>query len=83
MMTKEKRRQFGNKLLARLLTILGFSSTFAFMACYGPPPEDLEYVDVAEEVDSIISTGKKNSLLKDSTQHYEDGTIDASEEAGT
>lgn len=33
-------RQFTNKLAMRLLALLGFSSTFAFMACYGPPPKD-------------------------------------------
>ncbi|MCR5679029.1 MAG: BACON domain-containing protein [Prevotella sp.] len=31
-----KLNQFANKLIRRLLTVLGFSSTFAFMACYAP-----------------------------------------------
>lgn len=38
-----------DKLLTLLLNLLGFSSTFAFMACYAPPPEDLDYyVDQSE-----------------------------------
>lgn len=43
------------RLLPRLLTLLGFSSTFAFMACYGPAPSDYHLevfpgnVDLSEE----------------------------------
>jgi len=39
-------RKWYEKLLARLLTLLGFSSTFAFMACYAPPTEEYDYLEV-------------------------------------
>lgn len=35
-----------DKLLVRLLTLIGFSSSFTFMACYAPPPEDLDYLEI-------------------------------------
>ena len=53
---KEKKRTFTNKLLTGLLTLLGFSSTFAFMACYGPPPQDLKYLDEVEASDTVPLT---------------------------
>lgn len=40
---KEKLNGWYRKLLSRLLTLLGFGSTFGFMACYGPAPEDYDY----------------------------------------
>ena len=40
-----KLNQFANKLIRRLLTVLGFSSTFAFMACYAPAMS-VEVIDV-------------------------------------
>lgn len=43
---KKTFRKWYDKLLSRLLTILGFSSTFAYMACYAPPPEELDYLSV-------------------------------------
>lgn len=49
-----------NKVLITLLKVLGFSTPFAFMACYGPPPSagmapvDMEQVEeVVAEEDSI------------------------------
>ena len=43
------------RLLPKVLTLLGFSSTFAFMACYGPAPSGYHLevfpsnVDLSEE----------------------------------
>ena len=38
-----KIREFSNKLILRMLTLLGFSSTLAFMACYAPAMSDKVY----------------------------------------
>lgn len=35
-----KFRELANKVIRRVLTVLGFSSTLAFMACYGPAMGD-------------------------------------------
>ena len=51
-------RPIYNKVLITLLKVLGFSTPFAFMACYGPPPSagmaptDVE--EIVEEQDSIV-----------------------------
>lgn len=37
--------RFGRRITAKVLTLLGFSSSFAFMACYGPPPTD-HYLEI-------------------------------------
>ena len=37
------------------LTLLGFSSTLMFMACYAPPPSELQYID-DDEVAATDST---------------------------
>ena len=35
---KERICCIGKKILSKLLVLLGFSTTFVFMACYGPRP---------------------------------------------
>lgn len=45
-------KKWYNKLLTQLLTLLGFGSTFTFMACYGPPPDELDYLEV--NPDSVV-----------------------------
>jgi hypothetical protein len=40
-------------MVPKLLTLLGFSSTLAFMACYGPAPahyNEVEFTDSTEVV---------------------------------
>ena len=37
------------------LTLLGFGSTLMFMACYAPPPSELQYMD-DDEVAATDST---------------------------
>jgi hypothetical protein len=50
---KEKMNRLGQKILSKLLVLLGFSCTFMFMACYGPRPQEFD-ADMAEEyADSI------------------------------
>jgi len=70
----EKRfRKWYDKLLSRLLTILGFSSTFAFMACYAPPPEELDYLSVNPlefHFSSEGGTGHMNISTEDEWRIY-------------
>jgi len=42
---KSRLRKISNRIITRVLTLLGFSSSLAFMACYGPPPTD-NFLDV-------------------------------------
>jgi len=64
---KEKLNRIGQKILSKLLVLLGFSCTFMFMACYGPRPKGYE-PDAAEEyVDSIIEVPE----VADSTEQGE------------
>lgn len=46
-----------------MLTILGFSSTFTFMACYAPPPGDTDYIDVSEEELKFPAAGGCRSVV--------------------
>jgi hypothetical protein len=53
---KEKLNCIGKKILSKLLVLLGFSTTFVFMACYGPAPKGYQAVDFDEDstvVDSL------------------------------
>ena len=48
---KEKVSCIAKKIVSKLLVLLGFSTTFVFMACYGPRPN---YAPVDfDEVDSV------------------------------
>ncbi len=35
---KEKKNRLYKAVLQKLLVLLGFGTSFVFMACYGPPP---------------------------------------------
>ena len=54
---KERICCIGKKILSKLLVLLGFSTTFVFMACYGPRPNytpvDFDDTDSISEVDSV------------------------------
>ena len=54
---KERICCIGKKTLSKLLVLLGFSTTFVFMACYGPRPNyapvDFDDTDSISEVDSV------------------------------
>lgn len=60
---KKKLNQLGQKVLSKLLVLLGFSCTFVFMACYGPRPQAYEAV----EADDLVDTTMVDSLETDST----------------
>jgi hypothetical protein len=62
---KARLRRICNKLLTSLLTLLGFGCTFAFMACYGPPPQEVKYMDEAEVVNSISEEQDDEDLVAD------------------
>ena len=49
---KKKTRSFANRFYQAAITVLGFGSTLMFMACYAPPPSELQYADLDEVVDS-------------------------------
>lgn len=51
---KKKLNRIGQKILSKLLVLLGFSCTFLFMACYGPRPKGYEPQDAEEFTDSIM-----------------------------
>ena len=42
---KERLIKLYNKTATKVLTALGFCTTFVFMACYGAPPTDYNLVD--------------------------------------
>lgn len=53
---KEKLNCIGKKILSKMLVLLGFSTTFVFMACYGPAPQGyqaVEFDDDAAMVDTV------------------------------
>jgi len=61
-------RRLFNKMVPKLLTLLGFSSTLAFMACYGPAPahyNEVEFADTTEVMDESVEVG--DSIVSDST----------------
>ena len=66
---KEKLNSIGRKVLSKLLVVLGFSTTFVFMACYGPAPKyapvDFEPLD-STEVDSALA----DSTVVDTEQDH-------------
>lgn len=67
------RRKWLDKLLSRLLTLLGFSSTFAFMACYAPPMEDLDYLEVNPSLLSFPAEGGIQSIHIETEDKWEIG----------
>jgi len=46
-------RRLFSKLVPKLLTLLGFSSTLAFMACYGPAPAHYNEVDFSDSLEVV------------------------------
>ena len=59
---KERFYKWLDKLLVKMLTILGFSSTFAFMACYAPPPEDLDYINLSNSYLHFMAEGGSQTV---------------------
>ena len=51
---KETLIKLYNKTITKVLTALGFCTTFVFMACYGAPPTDYNLVDEFE--DGVVGT---------------------------
>jgi len=52
------------KLVPKLLTLLGFSSTMAFMACYGPAPAHYNEVDFSDSLETVgDSTAVADSVV--------------------
>jgi hypothetical protein len=48
----------------KLLTLLGFSSTMAFMACYGPAPAHYNEVDFSDSLETVgDSTAVADSVV--------------------
>lgn len=56
---ESKIKKFANKLIRRMLVLLGFSSTFAFMACYAPAMND-DTLDVTP--DEIVFEADADTL---------------------
>jgi hypothetical protein len=59
---KKTYRKVCNKIVTRVLTLLGFCSTFVFMACYGPAPTKFDYADMADSVDVALVDEVNDSL---------------------
>lgn len=55
---ESKFKKLANKLIRRVLTLLGFSSTLAFMACYAPAMSD-RILDVDPDTISFDAGGKE------------------------
>lgn len=52
-----------NKLLTNLLTLLGFGSPLALVACYAPPADELGYLDISEEKLTFPAEGGVKSAV--------------------
>lgn len=61
-----QKNQFCNRLIRRLLTILGFGTSFVFMACYGPAPSHGSYEDDSE-VFAVVGDSVDDEVVADST----------------
>ena len=59
-MMNTKLRRLYKALWPKLLLLLGFGTTFTFMACYGPAPTQYQY----EEVDDFAVV---DSIAEDTT----------------
>ena len=64
-------RKWYETLLTRLLTLLGFSSTFAFMACYAPPTEDYDYLVVNPSELLFLAEGGMQSVHIETEDKWE------------
>lgn len=69
-MQKQRFRYWFDKFLAKLLTLLGFSSTFAFVACYAPPPEDLDYLHLSPSALKFLAEGGSHPIFIDTEDHW-------------
>lgn len=58
---KDKLNRIGKIILSKLLVLLGFSTTFVFMACYGPRP-NYAAVDFDETDSTEVDTTMVDSL---------------------
>lgn len=52
---RKMKQSFATRFYRVVLTLLGFGSTLMFMACYAPPPSELQYID-DDEVAATDST---------------------------
>lgn len=60
-------KKFANKLIRRVLTLLGFSSSLAFMACYGPAMSD-QILEVSPDTIRFNASGKEKKDVQVHTQ---------------
>ena len=60
-------KKFANKLIRRVLTLLGFSSSLAFMACYGPAMSD-QILEVNPDTIRFNASGKEKQNIQVLTQ---------------
>ena len=72
-------------ILRKALVLLGFGTTFVFMACYGPAPTHGSMVDVPDEFlvegDSCLSNDEAG-LQNDTANVDETDTSDTTQETG-
>ena len=60
-------KKFANKLIRRVLTLLGFSSSLAFMACYGPAMSD-QILEVNPDTIRFNASGEEKQDVQVRTQ---------------
>ena len=82
---EEKTKRIYKVILRKALVLLGFGTTFVFMACYGPAPTHGGMVDVPEEFmvegDSCLSN-EEPGLQNDSVNGNETNASDTTQETG-
>lgn len=82
---EEKIKRIYKVILRKALVLLGFGTTFVFMACYGPAPTHGGMVDVPEEFmvegDSCLSNDEAG-LQNDTANVDETDTSDTTQETG-
>jgi hypothetical protein len=80
-----KTKRIYKVILRKALVLLGFGTTFVFMACYGPAPTHGGMVDVPEEFmvegDSCLSNDEAG-LQNDTANVDETDTSDTTQETG-
>ena len=82
---EEKTKRIYKVILRKALVLLGFGTTFVFMACYGPAPTHGGMVDVPEEFmvedDSCLSN-EEPGLQNDTANVDETDASDTTQETG-
>ncbi len=63
--------RFFNRFWAKVLTLLGFGSSFAFMACYGVPPTDYQLEIFPGDIELDAVEGSEAEITVSTNEEWE------------